>query len=88
MGFLFKLMLVIVIIVGIGAFAIAQGLITIPFTTPIADTYIAKCGNNIDCYQDIVGSPVRFFTMIREDGSVEKIILIEDYPIKLRAVKK
>lgn len=87
MGFFFKLLIVIFIVVGVGVFVVAQGPITIPFLTPISDTYIAKCGSDINCYKDIIDSPVRFFTMVHEDGSIEKVILIEEYPIGLEERK-
>lgn len=70
--------------------AVAQGLISIPFTTPSTDDKIAKCGSDIQCWGDVEsdGTFARFFTVIHEDGSTEKIILIEEFPVEGKLVEE
>ncbi len=79
---LFIFGVIVILVLGIGTFAVAQGLITITFDTDKTDVKVAKCGSDIQCWSNIEidGSFARFFTMIHEDGTSETIILIEEYP--------
>lgn len=85
---LFTFGIIAILILGVGTFAVAQGLITITFDTDRTDIKVAKCGSDIQCWSNIEldGSFARFFTMIHEDGTSETVILIEEYPTQAEEV--
>ncbi len=62
----------------------------IDFDTPIADRMILKCEGDLNCYSELdTGNGfARFFTLVHADGSIEKVVLIEDYPVEIIDVKR
>lgn len=55
------------------------------FPTPNTDELKGKCGSDtsINCFNELSSSGgfVRFFTMTHEDGTTERVIMIEEFPL-------
>ncbi len=81
--------LVLILVIG-GGYVVAQELITITFDSDRTDVKVTKCGNDIQCWGDVEvdGNFARFFTLVHEDGTVEKVILIEEFPINATEVSR
>lgn len=95
--------MILLFLIGFGVSQIITN-VNIDFDNSLSQSLINKCGSDIQCYMETypcidIGdnqkvcnpqkeSYPRFYTMIHQDGSIEKVILIEDYPVNITTIVK